>query len=128
VYAVRKIGRKTLYLHRELLNAPDDKIVDHESRNTQDCRRNNLRLMDPSGNSRNKSKIGLSPYVGVFQIGNSLCRSHFAQGVSFALPNGLQILASKRCRCLSRMIVVFKFSALPVLVLGLLQNTGTKGK
>jgi len=48
--------KKAIYMHREILNAPKDKWVDHINRNSLDCRKTNLRLCTPSQNSRNRKK------------------------------------------------------------------------
>lgn len=42
------------FLHRLLLNAPKDKLVDHINRNPLDNRRSNLRLCTPSYNNINQ--------------------------------------------------------------------------
>ena len=67
-------GQITLHLHRYLLDAPDDKLVDHIDGNPLNNRRSNLRLTDHVGNARNRrmrrtNKAGLKgvkkcPYTG----------------------------------------------------------------
>lgn len=54
-------------LHRHLLGLVkgDGKIGDHINREPLDCRRSNLRVVDPSGSSQNVSGRGASPYRGV---------------------------------------------------------------
>lgn len=58
-YACREIGprinRTRIKMHRSILNAPDDKFVDHINNQTLDNRRVNLRLCDKSENGRNRS-------------------------------------------------------------------------
>lgn len=44
------------FLHRLILNAPKDKLVDHINGNTLDNRRENLRLCAPIENQRNAKK------------------------------------------------------------------------
>jgi hypothetical protein len=60
VYAVatdtRTKPRKTIYLHRLVLGAPDETNVDHKNRNGLDCQRNNLRLATGSQNQQNMAK------------------------------------------------------------------------
>ena len=46
-------GPKTIYMHREILGAPEDLQVDHKNGNPLDNRRENLRLATPALNSRN---------------------------------------------------------------------------
>lgn len=58
---------KHIYLHRMLMNAGSNELVDHRDRNKQNCRRYNLRVATHTMNSRN---IGLqsnntSGYPGV---------------------------------------------------------------
>lgn len=48
------INKKHVYLHRLLINAPPDKMVDHCNGNSLDCRDWNLRLADASENARNR--------------------------------------------------------------------------
>jgi len=75
-YVVRNIRTNsgkptTLMLHRLIINAPDDLLVDHKNNNTLDNRRANLRLATPAQNSRNKSKTKSktsSRFVGVYLI------------------------------------------------------------
>lgn len=69
VYAIRHIKKKGIqtrvYLHRWLLDAKKGELVDHKNRNTLDCRRDNLRLVTPSQNTRNRSPFGKSKFMGV---------------------------------------------------------------
>src|SRR3990167_5487837 len=52
-YAVTKIGRKTTYIHRLIINTPANKITDHKNRNGLDNRKINLRICDYSDNFHN---------------------------------------------------------------------------
>ena len=56
-YAVtsQKIGSKVkhIYLHRMLMNADSNELVDHYDRNKQNCRKYNLRIATHTVNSRN---------------------------------------------------------------------------
>lgn len=70
-YAVRSThnGKKggTVYLHRYLLNAPRDKVVDHINGNKLDNRRSNLRLVTATDNKRNRvTARSKSGQVGVY--------------------------------------------------------------
>lgn len=53
-YAVRIVGGKYVYLHRLIVDAPADSIVDHINRDTLDCRRSNLRVGNKCLNSINR--------------------------------------------------------------------------
>ena len=71
-YAIRaeKIGvglYRTVYMHREILRAPDGVQVDHINHDGLDNRRANLRLCSQSQNNLNRSRRRTgSPYRGVF--------------------------------------------------------------
>lgn len=66
-YAGRWYNNKTMYMHRELLNFPDQRI-DHIDRNSLNNQRNNLRICTGSQNCMNREKIlqnRSSQYKGV---------------------------------------------------------------
>lgn len=70
-YAVRSEHRdgkkRTVYLHRELLNPPNGLVVDHINRNPLDNRRANLRLATPSQNNANSARReNRTGYRGVY--------------------------------------------------------------
>lgn len=61
-----KTGKwKTVYIHRYLLNAPNNKQVDHINGNTLDNRRKNLRLATASQNQANKMCYNKYGFKGV---------------------------------------------------------------
>ena len=72
-YAVRSAHRadgnpKRIYLHRFVVDAPDDMVVDHMDGNTLNDQRHNLRMCAQSENQRNqrRTKVGQSSkYKGV---------------------------------------------------------------
>lgn len=53
VYAATVHAGKTIYLHRAVMNAPEDAIVDHIDGNRMDCRLSNLRFATHAENIRN---------------------------------------------------------------------------
>lgn len=58
-YAVANIekgSRKTIKLHRLVMNAPDGVMVDHENHDGLDCRKSNLRTATPTQNQANRVK------------------------------------------------------------------------
>jgi hypothetical protein len=57
-YACRKEGKKTILMHRDVLNVLDSKFaIDHINGNTLDNRRCNLRLATIKENFRNAKKV-----------------------------------------------------------------------
>lgn len=69
-YCVTRIDGKTVRLHRFILEADKQKMVDHINSNRLDNRRENLRITDSQGNGENKQKRKgtSSRYVGVSKI------------------------------------------------------------
>lgn len=69
-YVRTNINNKEVLLHRFLINAPDDKIVDHINRDPLDNRKSNLRLCETIENARNKSlnRKNTSGVMGVSQL------------------------------------------------------------
>lgn len=58
--------RKTVLLHRQLMNAPDGVKVDHINGDGLDCRRSNMRLATNEQNRQNaRRKRSKSGYIGV---------------------------------------------------------------
>jgi hypothetical protein len=61
-------GKKVvIFLHRAILEAPDGAIVDHVNCNPLDNRRENLRIVSASANSRNKLKMSSRPASSRFK-------------------------------------------------------------
>lgn len=68
-YAQGTVEGKNVYMHRFIMNPPDDKVVDHQNRNRLDNQRTNLKISTTQENSLNKtiSKFKLSSnFRGVF--------------------------------------------------------------
>lgn len=69
VYARTDIGGKKVRLHRFIMRAKPGQLVDHKGGNetSLDCRRQNLRFIDKSGNAANSkmNKRNTSGYRGV---------------------------------------------------------------
>jgi len=66
-YARRYVGRKTIYMHREIMNAPEGMQIDHINGNGLDNRVANLRLCTATQNQQNarKRKKTTSCFKGV---------------------------------------------------------------
>jgi hypothetical protein len=66
-YAARQVHRKFIYMHREILNAPDYLHVDHINGDTLDNREKNIRLATSAENAwnRDKYKNNTTGYKGV---------------------------------------------------------------
>lgn len=66
-YATTNINKKTVKMHRLLLNAKDDDFIDHKDHNELNNQRNNIRICTRSQNKQNalKRKAGSSAYKEV---------------------------------------------------------------
>jgi hypothetical protein len=66
-YIVAQYKNKRLLIHRIIMNAPKNKMIDHINGNTLDNRKCNLRICNRSQNFRNrtKQKNNTSGYKGV---------------------------------------------------------------
>lgn len=71
--AARVCKGKTLLMHRVIMNAPPDLLVDHKNHDTLDNRRCNLRLATKAQNQHNAlpRSGGTSKYKGVFRCNRS---------------------------------------------------------
>jgi len=65
-YAVR-YGKKVIFMHREIMQPPDDKLVDHRNHNKLDNTRRNLRVCTHQENMQNTHKRSgtTSRFIGV---------------------------------------------------------------
>lgn len=64
----RKRKRTTIYLHRLILGAPADLLVDHINGNKLDNRRENLRLVNGSQNQHNLHSAQANSKTGVLNV------------------------------------------------------------
>ena len=67
----RRARRKTILLHRVIMNPPPGYVVDHKNHNTLDNRKANLRVCTPLENARNvrQHKNSACKYKGVYKSG-----------------------------------------------------------
>jgi hypothetical protein len=61
------LNARIIYMHREIMQTPDDLVVDHRNNNSLDNRMANMRNVTQAENMRNrrKRKNTSSPYIGV---------------------------------------------------------------
>ena len=67
-YAARTEYRRNVFMHRRIMNAPKDALVDHINRNGLDNRKKNLRIVTNQQNCWNSDRginTGSSKYKGV---------------------------------------------------------------
>lgn len=70
-YAARKsTGKSAELLHRVIMNAPAEMLVDHCDGDGLNCQRSNLRLATYSQNNMNSRRFGSSGYKGVSRAGS----------------------------------------------------------
>ena len=78
-------GNKVIkYMHRYIMNCPDDKVIDHINHDTLDNRKSNLRICSQQQNCFNQFfKTGTSKYKGVYKLSkNRLVSSIVKNGVT----------------------------------------------
>lgn len=61
-----KLKQKTIYMHRIILNAPKNRMVDHINHNPLDNRKCNLRIVSNRQNQQNQKRKTSSKYPGVY--------------------------------------------------------------
>lgn len=64
-YAVRNNNTNKILMHRNIINAPQNKLIDHIDLNGLNNQKNNLRLCNNSENHKNVNPYGKSKYLGV---------------------------------------------------------------
>lgn len=69
-YPVAYYKGKQLIMHRVIMNAPRNMVVDHINGNTLDNRKSNLRIVTPHQNHRNQHVPKTSKYRGVYRNKN----------------------------------------------------------
>ena len=90
VYASRTVKKvKTVYLHRSVIGMiPKGFVVDHINGDPLDCRRENLRVVTPSVNARNRRPNRTptaSRFMGVWKKGNRFRADIMVEGKKIAL-------------------------------------------
>ena len=81
----KKTGHKGLYLHRFIMNCPEDMVVDHINHNTLDNRKSNLRICTQHENTFNKKEN----YIPIFPFG---CNNSQYQAVKKAMENQISVI------------------------------------
>lgn len=99
-YAARWVKEKphSLLMHRLIIDAPDDMMVDHINGDTLDNRRCNLRLATRAENLRNQKKTrGSSKYHGVYRVRANRYRAAIAaDGKKYCLGTYLDEIAAAK--------------------------------
>ncbi|MEN6428435.1 MAG: HNH endonuclease [Phycisphaerales bacterium] len=69
-YAVRREKKTLIFMHRQIMNPPKGRIVDHKNRNKLDNTRDNLRNCTHAENARNRGKRHgtTSRFIGVGRL------------------------------------------------------------
>lgn len=80
-YAKTNIDKKTVWLHRFILNVSCGILVDHRNRDGLDCRRSNLREATYQQNRAN-ARYTKSKYVGVTEMPNGRFRARIQRPVN----------------------------------------------
>ena len=82
-YAARQAGRKTIYMHRQIMQPPKGMMVDHINRHKLDNRRTNLRVCTRRENILNQAskRTSRSQFKGVeYRKGHDRCFARIRVG------------------------------------------------
>lgn len=63
-----KKRRKTVYMHRLIMDNPENKMIDHINKDKLDNRRTNLRVVTASQNQMNSRRRQASGFKGVYYV------------------------------------------------------------
>lgn len=92
-YVITDVNRKKLYIHRFLMNPPDNLVIDHIDKNPMNNRKNNLRICTTADNRCNisKQRRNKSGILGVYwNKGMKKWGAFIKKGWSYALLRLLQ--------------------------------------
>lgn len=90
-------GNPRIFMHREIVNAPDGMEVDHINGNQLDNRRCNLRICTHAQNTRNRKPHGSLPrFKGVKAVDRRWCAQIMVNGIETYLGRFDSAVAAAR--------------------------------
>jgi hypothetical protein len=84
-YAIRTVSGKRIPMHRQIMNTPKDRQVDHIDHNGLNNQRSNLRNCTRSQNQMNRKAFGKSKYIGVNFKSNKIVAQIHVHGKKYHL-------------------------------------------
>lgn len=76
VYAVRRVGKMWVSLHRQIVNAKTRELIDHRDRNTLNNQRSNLRRATYAENMFNSNPRKGESYKGIYLVKDCRYKIH----------------------------------------------------